>query len=426
MSSVRDQPGSETTAGGHNDSDPVHGDTKARAAADLKESILNRPVVNQKESPAVSLPSDYDTDGVSVYLQLNSVLNMDDSQQIMTSTLVVQITWRDSSLSWSPSNYSGVKIISMDLNLIWTPHVFVLNSPALKNDLLSNAHHLNVQSNGTVYALATITMDTMCSMDHSKFPYDSQFCPIVVTTFDNQISIDVTTAYMDPIMSLAITQKFNWELVSVEQTMINYKAVNVDIPVMQVGLRRRTTFYTVCLVTPMVLTSYTNTLVFLVSLQSGEKVSFLITLLVSTSVYTSFFTEAMPRSLDSVPSTMKLLLWVMAQTIIVLLATLITTRRFHREQEQVGDDGHLSPSTNQPSTGGTTDMETCSHIYDKGKSCVTRVAPLKDLTAQGKTKHVAGARQLWKTGIRAASLDRMFFLLVLTTNTIVLFVLFFE
>ena len=281
MSSVRGQPGSETTAGGHNDSDPVHGDTKARAAADLKESILNRPVVKQKVSPSVSLPSDYDTAGVSVYLQLNSVLNVDDSQQIMTSTLVVQITWRDSFLSWSPSNYSGVKIISMDLNLIWTPNVFVLNSPALKNDLLSYAHHLNVQSNGTVYALTTITMDTMCSMDHSKFPYDSQLCPIVVFTLDNQISIDVTTAHMDPTMSSALTQKFNWELVSVEQTMIDYKAVNVFIPAMQVGLRRRTTFCTVCLVTPMVLTSYTNTLVFLVPLQSGEKVSFLITLLVS-------------------------------------------------------------------------------------------------------------------------------------------------
>ena len=62
---------------------------------------------------------------------------------------------------------------------------------------------------------------------------------------------------------------------------------------MVLSLRRKTTFYTVCLVLPMVLTSYMNALVFLVPLQSGEKVSFLVTIFVSNSVYIGSVTDVM-------------------------------------------------------------------------------------------------------------------------------------
>nr|KAG5702874.1 hypothetical protein BaRGS_019093 [Batillaria attramentaria] len=72
-------------------------------------------------------------------------------------------------------------------------------------------------------------------------------------------------------------------------------------------MKRKTTFYTVCLVLPMALTSYMNTMVFLLPLQSGEKISFLVTIYVSASVFVSYFTSMMPRGLDSVPNTMKLL-----------------------------------------------------------------------------------------------------------------------
>jgi hypothetical protein len=58
-------------------------------------------------------------------------------------------------------------------------------------------------------------------------------------------------------------------------------------------LRRRTTFYTVCLVLPMVLTSYMNSLVFLLPLGAGEKVSFLVTLSVSTSVFSGCVDDMM-------------------------------------------------------------------------------------------------------------------------------------
>ena len=426
FSSVHGQPALDQTTGEPNDSGTVHDDSIRTAVADLKDSILNRPVVRQKVSPAVSLPPDQDTVVVNVTMKLNSVLNVDDMQQTMTSSLLFLIVWRDSSLSWSPDNCSGVTMIDLGLDSVWTPYIFLVNSPVVKNDLLSHAHHLSVSNDGTVSARAIITVDTVCSMDHSQFPYDTQFCPIAVTTFKGKVSVNMFSTLMDPHVSSAMIQRFNWELVSVKQIMINYHSENYRIPAMQVGLRRRTTFYTVCLVTPMVLTSYTNTLVFLVPLQSGEKVSFLITLLVSTSVYTSFFTEAMPRSLDSVPSTMKLLLWVMAESLVILLATLFIMRRFHSKQDQAGRPGSRFESFWQTCSRGSVHRQGGSIVSEKGVPRVTKVAPIEEMAGRGEEVLAGAAEDTRKAAVSAESMDLMFFVLTFVANTICLCVLFSE
>ena len=49
-----------------------------------------------------------------------------------------------------------------------------------------------------------------------------------------------------------------------------------------------------------------------------------------------FFSNMMPRGLDSVPNSMVLLVGVMVESLLVLLATLFVLRRFHGEQATTG------------------------------------------------------------------------------------------
>ena len=410
----------ETTA-----NDSAGGDVRRQAAADLKESLLGRTVVRQKVSPAMSLSPDEDTVMINVSIVLASVLNVDDSQQIMTSTLICSVCWRDSSLSWSPSSHGEVEMIELDVDSVWTPYVFIVNSPIFQ-DIHSHSNHLKVLSDGSVQAVGAITVDTMCNMAHAKFPFDTQVCPIIVSTYSNQYSINMESDFMDPFTSSAMIQKSNWDLVSVNQTRLDYSAESLKMKVMEVELRRRTTFYSVCLVTPMVLTSYANTLVFLVPLQSGEKISFLVTLFVSTSVYISFFTDVMPRSLDSVPSTMKLMLGVIMETLVVLLATLLVMKRFQYEQEQAGDAALSLPSPCQSQTGDATLKTERPNTGVRGSSRVVKVAPLEEPTGEGEPVHLACAKRESKIGVTAAFLDRLFFVLTFLANTIFLCVLYYE
>ena len=396
-------------------------DVWIQEAARLKEALLNRSVVRQKVPPRTSFRGGKVQ--VDVFMSLASVLDVDDSQQIVRSAFMFFVSWQDRSLSWSAQDYGGQEEVEMVLDSIWIPSVLVMNSP-LFTDILSHAQHIVVDSNGAVVAYAAITLNTVCNLDHTQFPFDTQLCNVVVHSFSDAVSVDVHPSVMDSSTSSAFLQKSSWELMSVEKVRLLYGPEKISV--MQMELRRRTTFYIMCLVTPMVLTSYANTLVFLVPLQSGEKVSFLVTLFVSTSVYVSFFSEVMPRSLDSVPSTMKLLLGVVVETMVVLLATLIVMKRFHSEQKDAEDAASPVPPCDQTVDGNSTNTTDCSYVDTKGPSRVMRVAPVSEPTVQTGDVHAAGAKKSGKTHITAAFLDRVFFALVFVVNTVFLFVLFCE
>ena len=399
-------------------------DVWIQEAARLKEALLNRSVVRQKVPPRTSFHGGKVQ--VNVFMSLASILDVDDSQQIVTSSFLFGVSWQDRFLSWSAHDYGGEEKVEVELDSIWIPKVVVVNSP-LFTDILSHAQHIAVDSNGSVHAYGSITLDTACNLDHTQFPFDTQSCYVVVYSYSDAVFVDVHPDFIDPSTSSAFLQKSSWELMSMEKISEYYGPGKISLPVMQMKLRRRTTFYIMCLVTPMVLTSYANTLVFLVPLQSGEKVSFLVTLFVSTSVYVSFFSEVMPRSLDSVPSTMKLLLGVIVETLVVLLATLIVMKRFHSEQKNAEDAASPVPPCDQTVDGSTTNTAGCSSVDTEGLNRVMRVAPVSEATVQTEDVHAGGGgKKPGKTHITAVFLDQVFFALVFVANTVFLFVLFCE
>ena len=399
-------------------------DVWIQEAARLKEALLNRSVVRQKVPPRTSFHGGKVQ--VDVFMSLASVLDVDDSQQIVTSAFMFFVSWQDRSLSWSAHYHSGQEEVEVELDSIWIPSVVVMNS-LLFTDILSHAQVIDVSSNGSVHAYGSITLDTVCNLDHTQFVFDTQLCYVVIYSYSDAVFVDVHPDFMDPSTSSAFLQKSSWELMSVEKINEYYGPGKIFLPVMQMKPRRRTTFYIMCLVTPMVLTSYANTLVFLVPLQSEEKVSFLVTLFVSTSVYVSFFSEVMPRSLDSVPSTMKLLLGVIVETLVVLLATLIVMKRFHSEQKDAEDTASPVPPCDQTVDGNATNTTDCFYADTKGPSRVMRVAPVSEPKEQTEDIHAGGGgKQPGKTHITAVFLDQVFFVLVFVANTVFLFVLFCE
>ena len=210
---------------------------------------------------------------------------------------------------------------------------------------------------------------------------------------------------------------------------------DLKVPSVSLKMRRKTTFYTVCLVLPMMLTSFMNTLVFLV-LQSGEKVSFLVSIFVSTSVFVSFFKDVMPRGLDSVPATMKLLIGVIVQSLLVLLATLFIMSRDRQQDDVITSDAY------PPSEGHWEGSE--SKSWSRARNRADIFVNSKESTQRGQaavgdknsdTKVSSGMSEYTKPiatllaggddrkgclRMTTRSLDRVLFLLAFTANIVFL------
>ena len=210
-----------------------------------------------------------------------SVLDVSEVRQTVQTGLYLQLEWRDEALAWNKSHHGGVGRVRVDPGSIWIPQLVVANSMDMKN-MVKEAKVLRVQSDGRVKVDIPCWLETSCSMDLTRYPFDEQTCTIKIVSY-SALKWEIYEQNYDESLATSLAFSTEWHLTEVSTRFFSLKGeMHPEVVLL---LRRKTTFYTVCLVLPMVLTSYMNALVFLVPLQSGEKVSFLVTIFVSNSVY---------------------------------------------------------------------------------------------------------------------------------------------
>ena len=399
----------------------------------LQAHLQSLPVAKGKVAPLLATRGNELKVLVNVAIAVVSVRNINDAQQTMTSSVSISLRWHDKALSWNTSDYDGIEMVEMPVDSVWTPHVYISNSLD-KKKLLADVSTVVISHDGVVATFLDREVETMCNLNLEKYPYDTQNCPINI--YDSHmlpgVELQVESYFFSQAWSESMSYSCEWYLETQKTETVSLNGI--EIPCVSLKVRRKTMFYTVCLVLPMVLTSFMNTLVFLVPLQSGEKVSFLVSIFVSTSVFVSFFKDVMPRGLDSVPATMKLLIGVIVQSLLVLLATLFVMSR-DRQVDDVNtsdahppSEGHWEGSEKKNSSRATnsTDVFVFRHeSTQRGQAAVgdknsdTKVSPgMSEYTPPIPTLLAGGDDRRGCLRMTTQRLDRVLFLLAFIVNVV--------
>ena len=402
---------------------------KQQGIANVLNYISNLTNVKQHLAPITHQTEDDLTTRVSVLFSLASVLSLDDVQQTMKSYVYLHVTWQDETLAWNASDFHGVNYVEVPVGTMWAPDIFFVNSMDTGNVLL-NAEYFNIHSDGTISTTLDLITDTLCNMDHGKFPYDTQHCSVIMHSYSEFVQLKLQLIVIDKSLLEKFVRKNEWEMVRQGVVSLLWVDNETSLLSVYVELRRKTTFFTMCLVVPMVLTSYMNTLVFLVPLEAGEKVSFLVSIFISTSVFTSFFTSVMPRGLDVVPATMKLLVGVTTESLVLLVCTLLVMWRYHNSSRHSGGATcHQSSfplhTAHNSKEGGDSRQWCCGSHEGLGE---LRVGPrLEESEGEQASdgKEHDGSVRYGLPALTPQHLDRLFFLVSFLASTIFLFVLFF-
>lgn len=100
-----------------------------------------------------------------------------------------------------------------------------------------------------------------------------------------------------------------------------------------VQIRRRSAFYVANLIAPMTLTSLMTILVFWIPAETEEKISFLVSLFTSTSVFLNYVIDMIPRSIETIPRVSLFVFAINIQVILATAATALVLRRYRSEQQ---------------------------------------------------------------------------------------------
>jgi hypothetical protein len=233
----------------------------------LHRNIRQSLGVEEKTAP-LSAAGDHKDVPLTLTIRLevavNSILAVDDARQTITSSLLIKILWEDPYVAWHSTNYSGLTSMDTEKDLIWTPHVYLMNS-VQKINFLDTLKYLLVFANGQVQAHVDLFEETQCDMNMANYPYDTQVCPLVFNHgHSGQMFLNVSQVYAgsELVVGKVLSYSSQWVLESFELKYATMPAGR-SVPSVNLRVRRKTTFYTVCLVLPMTVTSFMNTLVFL-------------------------------------------------------------------------------------------------------------------------------------------------------------------
>ncbi|ESO95054.1 hypothetical protein LOTGIDRAFT_94361, partial [Lottia gigantea] len=237
----------------------------------------------------------YDTDVVDVVVKFNliSINELQEIEQTLVTYGYIGLFWNDYFLSWNFTEYD-IEYLVVQQSKVWIPDVVVGNSVKQTNTLGFKEHLLRITSDGNVMWYPTMVFSSACDVSIRYYPFDTQTCIIQLETSTYQNS-EITFTIEEEIVDLSeFSPNGKWNLVSTAVKRGN--SIYKDIANIQLTMKRRSAFYVLNVILPIILLSYMGSLVFVLPADSGEKMSLAVTILLAYVLFLTLISDNMPQT----------------------------------------------------------------------------------------------------------------------------------
>lgn len=224
---------------------------------------------------------------------LTNLQDLDENTGLFSVAGFFNINWRDNNLVWNRNSYGGGDIhMHMPTKHIWTPHL-ILGNPYKEGVVISlEESTVSLYENGDATWSPADSFQMACDADVSYYPFDSQTCQMMVLPWQydaNEIRILIQSYTVD---TTYYSENPQWDYVS--STLYNGSSVNALY--ISMTFKRKPTFFMINVIFPIILLGILNIFVFALPADSGERVGFSITLLLSIAVFMTIVSDSLPST----------------------------------------------------------------------------------------------------------------------------------
>lgn len=280
-----------------------------------------RPVINQLE------PLQLD---VSFYL--SSVNEVNEVKEKMVTTGYLELSWTDELLKWTPADYNNTEVIFVPQNDVWKPDLVLKNGFKKFEELGGSFYYLYIDYEGSVIWMPFSVFESRCSMNIFNFPFDIQSCDIKFVTwshFAEQIEI---TKSSKGINFYEYEENAVWDILD---TTSEIKKEGRESEVkFTFKLRRKSQYYVMNIILPVIFLGYLNILVFVIPADAGEKMSFSVTVFLSFAVFLTIISTLLPTSSENIPVLAMYLVIQLVNGVFALVITAFQLRLRHRDDSE--------------------------------------------------------------------------------------------
>lgn len=248
---------------------------------------------------------------------LNSVVEFDEQKEKLTTSGYLSFFWQDDYLTWTPSSYNDTTEIFIPQDDIWKPDVSLRNAFKTFTGLGSSYLNVRVTSTGAVEWFPYQVLESTCSVDITYFPFDTQTCQLKFTAW----SYSKAEVELDKGSRGILLQDYSpnaaWTLTDTSAWDTN---TNEAAAVFELKLKRKSGFYIINVIMPVVFLSILSVFTFLLPVSSGERAGFSVTVFLSLAVFLTIVASELPKNSENT-SLLAVYLMLMSSlsTVIVVL-----------------------------------------------------------------------------------------------------------
>ena len=283
-----------------------------------------RPVENQTQ------PVD-----VNFLFALIAVQDFDEVQETFSVTGVFLLNWTDENLRWEnvKANYSNISTVSMGYKDVWVPEI-ILTNPSQKLDSFGKEWQvIRYDSNGLASWSPADLIKATCSLDVRYFPFDIQECSMELFVWAyaaNEVRLIPTRddIYLDSRRG----EHGTWRLLntSVKSEVVGF----IYRTTITFRLERKSLYVIVNIVLPILFMCILNVLVFILPAESGERVSYAITVLLAIAVFMTIISDTLPKKSEPLPLISYFLMIDLIVSALISLFTILNLRMYHKREDK--------------------------------------------------------------------------------------------
>ncbi|XP_061193443.1 acetylcholine receptor subunit beta-like [Saccostrea echinata] len=243
-------------------------------------------------------------------------------------------SWRDERLVWDPASYGGdLYRTIVYFEDIWVPQFVNLNPYDKLKRVGLDEMYCTVEDNGELNFHPPDLYESTCDADVTHYPFDEQKCSLLYY-IPGYYSNDINITAASSAFNMELYEKNGlWEILKTSFS-VKTSAKNFQIISLTIVMTRRTAYYIAGLLLPIVLMNFIQLFVFLLPVESGERVGFSITVLLAVAVFLTIIQEKLPEA--SEPNVSLLTYKLLVDMIIgcgMIFAVIIGMRFYHRSDD---------------------------------------------------------------------------------------------
>ena len=270
---------------------------------------------------------------INIMFFLFSIKEFDFNTGKLSVTGVFFINWTDERLAWDPTNHNHTYMTTIPQNKLWLPEFINVNPYDDLTGLRQDRLTIHLQYSGMCAWFAIQSFEVVCNADVTKYPFDIQTCALrfyVWGYYSHEIDLVISSSEID--LSLYVENSI-WEIrdATIYLRLDYWK--NKEI-IVKLEMKRRSPYYVVSLIIPIIAVSFLMAFVFILPHDSGERVGFSTTVLLSIIVYLTIIQDLLPESSEPNISALGYLFVTYVVSGAFVVVEVIITLRFHRKSSE--------------------------------------------------------------------------------------------